>query len=158
MKKQICAMTLILTMCLLTVGCGNIAEIKKWDKLIAVTIGEAEKIAQTAYDNKMYDLTVLKQIFTVTHRATLGQGQFNAVLSAYEKANPGKKEISIASAKQLLTLLEPISNALDPNKIAEIVGIKNEQTKQELIAKFNVARGFISSLQIVLAASASGGA
>jgi hypothetical protein len=156
MKKQICAMTLLLSLCLLATGCGNIAEIKKWDLTIATTIGEVEKLAQTAATENVIDATLLKQIFTVTHRVSLGQAQFNAVLAAFEKTYPDKKEISISSAKEMLALLDPMSAALDPNQIAFIAGIKNVDKRDQLIAKFNVARAAVSSLQVILAASAKG--
>jgi hypothetical protein len=125
---------------------NDLAKVAKSMQVVAVTIGEIQKNVITAADQKLINESTAKGILGVCERVSVAGKQIDAVLRAIDKLDP-------QSRKNIIVLLTPISQALDPDQLGFISGIKNEATRQKIEGGFVVARTTISSIQIVVAAS-----
>ena len=143
MKRAIATPFLLLLLC---TSCAD-ADLQKVAKsmlVLANAVGEVQKDTMTAVDSKLIDQALGVEIVGVCVRVNTAGQQVDAVLRSIQKLDP-------ASRSNLIALLTPISQALDPTKLEFVAGIKDPATKQKIEGGFIIARSALSAVQLTIA-------
>jgi hypothetical protein len=149
-RNPVSALILALVLCLSFTACSDdsLGKVAKSMKVYATTIKEVQKNVIAAQKVNLISEDSARQALDICERANVAGQQVQSVLSAIQTLDP-------ASRGQILALLTPISDALDPTKIEFVTGIKDPATKQKIEGGFVLARSTISSIMIIASASGS---
>lgn len=146
MKRAIAVPSMVLLIILCT-GCA-LKDLANASHKLGAIVGEIQTDTLLAYNSQppLISKEIKDGILNVGLKISQGGKQFDAVLDTIDKLTP-------ESRKNLIALLVPISQALNPKEITFIVGIKDPLTKQKIEASFALARSVLGSMQIILAGS-----
>jgi hypothetical protein len=100
----------------------------------------------TENEQKLLSDQATGEILQVCLKINAAGKQVDAVLRSV-------RQLDSDSRKNLIALLTPINQALDPGQLEFIAGIKDPALKQKIDAAFILMRTTVASLQIVLASS-----
>lgn len=114
--------------------------------IIGVTVGTLQADVIAANGAKLLDDQLTGQIIGVCVRVSVAGKQADSIVRGISKLDP-------AARTSLVSLLTPISQALDPNALEFIAGVKDPAVKQKIDGAFIILRTTISGLQIILASS-----
>ncbi len=152
MKRRILTLGIITLLLVSMTGCTNtLGKVADASKKFAQVIGEVQKNTYAFYDAKIIDAKTKDAIIDACTRANLAGLQVDAVLLEIKKADAAAKEIGLSDRERIVKILVPVSEALDPQKLEAIAGIKNEDAKRKLEGGLIAARSVISSIQIIIA-------
>jgi hypothetical protein len=149
MKRNISVLFVILAMSLCMTACSDndLGKVAKSMRIYATTLTEVQKNIIAAQQVNLLSVENARKALDVCERANVAGQQVNDVLAAIQKLDP-------ASRNKILNLLSPISDALDPQKIEFVAGIKDPAVKQKIEGGFILLRSTISSIMIVVEVSA----
>ena len=134
----------------LQVACSD-RDLQKASKsmtVLAAAVGELQKDVIAANEQKLLSDQAAGEILEVCLKINTAGKQIDTVLRS-------ARQLDSESRKNLIALLTPISQALDPSQLEFIAGIQDPAVKQKTDAAFVFIRTTVASLQIVL--SSSGG-
>jgi|WetSurMetagenome_2_1015567.scaffolds.fasta_scaffold42080_5 hypothetical protein len=141
MKKWILMLPILfLTAC----SDGDLAKVAKQMVVVSQAIGQVQTDTIAANKLGLIDENLTANILTVCFKVNVAGKQVDSVIRSIQKLDP-------ASRLQLVNVITPISQALDPTQISFIAGIKNADTKQKVEAGFLLARSTISAVQLIIA-------
>jgi hypothetical protein len=148
-RSMIVLMSLVL---ILQAACSDrdLRKVSKSMVVLASAAGELQKDAIIANEQKLLSDHVASEILQVCLKINAAGKQIDAVLRSLS-------QLDLDSRKNLVELLTPISQALDPGQLEFITGIKDPAIKHKIDAAFILIRTTVASLQIVLASMASSG-
>ena len=144
-RSMILFMSLVL---FLQAACSD-RDLQKASKSMVVlssAVGELQKDVIAANEQKLLSDQAAGEILEVCLKINAAGKQINGVLRS-------ARQLDSDSRKNLIALLTPISQALDPGQLEFIADIKDPATKQKTDAAFILVRTTIAGLKIVLASS-----
>jgi hypothetical protein len=142
MKRYAIALPLLVLM----ISCtdSDLQKIGKSMLILANGLKEVQTDVITANQSKLIDDATTGQILSICTRIDVAGKQVDTVMRSISKLDP-------ASRTSLVNLLTPISQALDPNQISFVAGIKDPVTQQKVQGEFIILRSAVSAIQLVLA-------
>ena len=148
-RSLILFMSLVL---FLQVACSDrdLQKASKSRAVLATAVGELQKDVMAANEQKLLSDQAAGEILEVCLKINAAGKQIDAVLRS---ARP----LDSVSRRNLIALLTPISQALDPRRLESIEAIWDPAVKQKTDAAFILVRTTVASLQTILASMASSG-
>ena len=125
---------------------GDLQKVGKSMVVVSTAIGELQKNVIAANQQNLLNDQVTGQILQICIRVNTAGKQADAVLRSISQLDPG-------SRRNLIALLVPISQALDPMQLEFLADIRDPATKQKIDGAFILMRTTTSSVQIILATS-----
>jgi len=124
-------------------------DLKKASKsmlVLATAVGELQKDVIAANKEKLLSDQATGEILQICLKINAAGKEIAAVLRS-------ARQLDSDSRRNLIALLTPISQALDPSQLEFIAGIKDSAMKQKIDSALILMRTTVASLQIVLASS-----
>jgi hypothetical protein len=145
MKNRFFALSLILLL-LSLMACTD-SQLQKVSKGMLV-FSQSLNVLQTdviaANKSQLIDDKTTGTILEVCMKADAAGKQVDGILRTLSKIDPN-------SRSQIVNLITPIVNSLDPSQLEFIAGIKDPATKQKVDAAFTALRTTIAGVQMALA-------
>lgn len=123
---------------------GDLQKVSKSMVVVSTAMGELQKNVIAANRQNLLNDNATGQILQFCIKINTAGKQVDAVLRSIDQLDPG-------SRRNLIALLIPIVQALDPTQLEFLAEIKDPATKQKIDGAFILMRTTISSMQIILA-------
>lgn len=123
---------------------NNLAKVSKSMLVVAETVGKIQADAIAWHDAGLTSEETTRGILLVCVRVNTAGLQVDEILRSLERLDE-------LSARNLISLLEPVSQALDPGKLAVLANISDPAIKQQLTGYLLLVRSSIGTAMLILA-------